>query len=80
MMLESSVSKVPTKVLKKEHSYICYEIKMPMELVVGLYLLNEHKEKFTHLIGKYTSESLTQLSKNIYGKKHKPSESCLNCR
>ncbi len=77
LILESSVSKKPSKELKKDPSYLCYELKMLKELVVGLYLLNEQKEKFSRLTGKYTTKFLNQLSKGIYGKKHKLSESCL---
>ncbi len=50
---------------------------MLQELVVRLYLLHEQKEKFSRLTGRYTAEFLNQLSKDIYGKKHKLSESCL---
>jgi hypothetical protein len=78
LILESSISKKPSKELKKDPSYLCYELKLLKELVVGLYLLNEQKDKFYHLNGKYTTEFLRQLSKNIYGKKNRLLDSYLS--
>lgn len=77
LILESSISEKTSKELKKDPSYLCYEIKKLQELVVGLYLLHEQKDKFSLLTGKYTPKFLKQLSKDIYGKKHRLSKSCL---
>jgi hypothetical protein len=77
LILEASVSKKPSKEVRKDPSYLSYELKVLQELVVGLYLLLEQKEKFSRLTGKYTNEFLNKLSKDIYGEEHRLSLDCL---
>lgn len=78
LILESSVSKKPSKEVKKDPSYLSYEIKVLRELVVGLYLLFEQREKFSGLPGKFTDEYLNKLSQDICGEPHKLSQNCLS--
>lgn len=66
LILESSVSKKPSKEVRKDPSYLSYEIKVLQELVVGLYLLLEQREKFSGLTNKFTEEYLNKLSQDIY--------------
>jgi hypothetical protein len=71
LILESSVSKKPSKEVRKDPSYLSYEIKVLQELVVGLYLLLEQKEKFSGLTNKFTEEYLNKLSQDIYKEEHR---------
>jgi hypothetical protein len=71
LILESSVSKKPSKEVRKDPSYLSYEINVLQELVVGLYILLEHKEKFSGLTGKFTEEYLNKLSQDIYKEEHR---------
>lgn len=76
-LLESSITIKPSKELKKDPSYLCYELKVLQELMVALYLLLGQKKKFSRLTGKFTDEFLNKLSKDIYGKEHRLSPDCL---
>lgn len=77
LILESSVSKKPSKEVRKDPSYLSYEIKVLQELVIGLYLLLEQREKYSELTGKFTEEYLSMLSQNIYGEANRLSLNCL---
>lgn len=77
LILEPSVSKKPSKEVRKDPSYLSYEIKVLQELVVGLYLLLEQREKYSGLTGKFTVEYLSKLSQDIYGEAHRLSLNCL---
>ena len=77
LILESSVSKKPSKEVRKDPSYLSYEIKVLQELVIGLYLLLEQREKYSELTGKFTEEYLSKLSQSIYNQDGRLSLNCL---
>lgn len=77
LILESSVSKKPSKEVRKDPAYLSYEIKVLQELVIGFYLLLEQREKYSELTGKFTEEYLNNLSQNIYKEEGRLSLNCL---